>query len=451
MRSSAAGLLGLLLLAGACSDSTQPETPARLRITDGDRQTGAVGRRLPRPLEVTARTSDGSPAPGVTVRWHAEINGEVDRATSVTDRSGRASAWFTLGAQEGVAAATARTELDSAPFLLKAQVGPPPEELPYGEIRVLAISTFDGSGQTVHPDHLLHDAPGFGFPRHLAITPYPFGDARKELPSVFAGDGLLDWAVEPGAPDPVVPNAPTGHMSDPDLVYVDDVEEIWMYYRHVTSRNIINLVRSSDGRSWSEPVEVVSAPNHGIISPAVVRRGPGDWWMWYIDAGSAGCSGPSTTVTVRRSADGIAWGPPQPLAMSHEGMHPWHIEVQWIPEREEFWALYNSKHPGGCTTPAVFLAVSADGITWEHFRSPVLAKGGHPDLMDIVYRGTFLYDDARADVTFWHSGATYRDGRYVWRSAVQRLRLSDLLGLASRDDPDLADLPPAPAPLVEWP
>lgn len=451
MRPTVAGLLGLglIALAGGCSDSTQPEGTARIRITDGDRQTGAVGHRLPRPLEVTALTADGAPAPGVTVRWQVEMNGELDRETSVTNASGRAMAWFTLGSQEGFAAATARTDADSAPFILEARAGPPPEELPYGELRALTLRTFDGSGQTVHPDHLLHAAAGFAFPRHLAITPYPFGDARKELPSVFAGGGLLDWTVEPGAPDPVVPNEPTGHMSDPDLVQVDG--EIWMYYRHVTSRNTINVVRTSDGLTWSAPREVVSAPNHEIISPAVVRRAPGDWWMWAVDAGAAGCSGATTTVTLRRSSDGLTWGPPQQVAMSHTGMHPWHIEVQWLPERGEFWALFNSKHPGGCTTPAVFLAVSTDGLSWSHFAAPVLVKGAHPDLMDIVYRGTFLYDHARQDVTFWHSGATYSGGRYVWRSAVERLTLDQLLSRISEADTRLADAAPAPAELVEWP
>src|SRR5699024_2262570 len=135
-------------------------------------------------------------------------------------------------------------------------------------------------------------------------------------------------------------------------------------------RNTINVVRTSDGKTWSAPREVVSAPYHQIISPAVVRRAAGDWWMWAVAGGSAGCSGASTTVTLRRSSDGLVWGPPQQLTMSHGGMHPWHIEVQWLPDRGEFWALFNSKHSGGCTTPAVFLATSTDGVNWSHFTAP---------------------------------------------------------------------------------
>lgn len=451
MRSSLAGAVLLVLMAGACSDSTRPETAERIRITDGDGQTGAVGRRLPRPLEVMAITPDSAPVRGLTVRWSADSNGEVDRAVSTTDAEGRASAWFTLGPQEGPAAATARTDLDAVGFTLEARLPLPPEELPYGEIHALELVTFDGSGQTVHPDHLLHAAAGFAFPRHLAVTPYPYGDARKELPSVFASDGPLDWVVQPGAPDPVVPNEPTGHMSDPDLVYVEDAGELWMYYRYVTGRNIINVVRTSDGVTWSAPREVLSAPNHEIVSPAVVRRGPGDWWMWYIDSGDLGCGAPSTTVVLRRSTDGLAWGPPQRLAMSHGAMHPWHIDVQWIPERGEFWALYNSKRVGGCATPAVFFATSTDGVSWHHFQGPVIIKGAHPDLMDIVYRGTFHYDHERQDVIFWHSGATHGERGYVWRSAVQRIRLTDLLSLESREDPRLDHLPPAPAELDDWP
>src|SRR5690242_4688013 len=95
-----------------------------------------------------------------------------------------------------------------------------------------------------------------------------------------------------------------------------------------------------------------------------MRRAAGDWWMFAVNSGSAGCGAASTTVEVRRSADGLVWGPPKRVALEQPDLWPWHIDVQWIPSRQAFWALYNAKTAGACTTPAVYLAESADGITW---------------------------------------------------------------------------------------
>ena len=93
-------------------------------------------------------------------------------------------------------------------------------------------------------------------------------------------------------------------------MYVPDLGELWLYYRQVTSNNVVQLVRTSDGRTWSAPMEVIRAPNHQIVSPSVVRRESGDWWMFAVNSGSSGCGAASTVVEVRRSTDGIHWGPP---------------------------------------------------------------------------------------------------------------------------------------------
>ncbi len=47
------------------------------------------------------------------------------------------------------------------------------------------FSTYDGSGQVVHPDFVTTPAGALGLPLHLVITPYPFGDAAFENPSFF--------------------------------------------------------------------------------------------------------------------------------------------------------------------------------------------------------------------------------------------------------------------------
>jgi len=59
------------------------------------------------------------------------------------------------------------------------------------------------------------------------------------------------------------------------------------------------------------------------------------------------------------------WSPPEQVSLVQLGYSVWHIDVQWIASRSEFWALYNVKTPGSCTTPAVYLATSGDGVTWR--------------------------------------------------------------------------------------
>lgn len=329
--------------------------------------------------------------------------------------------------------------------------GPPPPvpEFRYDLLYSITVPTYDGSGQVVHPDYAPSPAGPFHHPAHLAITPYPFGDPRWENPSVFAGGSPLKWLLEDGAPNPVM--APSkGYLSDPDLVYVAETGELWLYYRQVTESNLIHLVRSGDGIHWSAPMLVASAPNHEIISPTVVRRGSKDWWMWAVNGGT-GCGDAKARVEVRHSEDGLHWSPPLPTELSQPSFFPWHIDVQWIPARNEFWAVYNVKIAGNCATPAVFLATSPDGVNWTPQNQPLLAKGSIPAFADVVYRSTFSYDPVSDDIIFWYSGARYDGREYVWSAAVQRRARADVFNPSNAiSDPGPLLVPP-PAELKEWP
>lgn len=182
----------------------------------------------------------------------------------------------------------------------------------------------------------------------------------------------------------------------------------------------------------------------------MVRRDSRDWWMWSVKSGPAGCGAASTSLEVRRSADGMAWSPPRPTDLTAGALWPWHIDVEWIPSRKEFWAVYNGKTSTGCTTPAVYMATSGDGVTWRMLPNPVIVKGRIPEFQDIVYRTTFAYDPFSDAVTFWYSGARFAAGSYVWSAAVERRRRSDLFAKPPAAQATVIFTPP-PAPLEEWP
>jgi hypothetical protein len=441
--------LAAVLFAGSCAACADdgPRLPAQVRVTDGDGQVARVGTLLPAPVVATVLDADGHPSKGVRVEWQTDGDDLLVPVDGETGAGGQARARWQLGASQGPHRAQARLPgLDPAVFTAIAE---PADALPFDKLIPLDFATYDGSRQVVHPDFVATPAGTFGQPLHLAITPYPFGNAAYENPSFFESTRRDAWSLSDGTPDPIVlPDV--GYLSDPDLVSVPELGELWLYYRQVTSDNIVHLVRTRDGRIWTAPVEVLRAPNHQIVSPSVTRRGPGDWWMFAINAGAAGCGAPTTTVEVRRSADGLHWGAAAPAAMGQEGLWPWHIDVQWIPSRDVFWAIYNVKTGASCTTPAVYLAESSDGQGWTIVPAPVLVKGVTPGLQDIVYRSTFEYDPLTDALTFWFSGARYEDGRYRWGAAVERRRRRDVVAPAA----DVADprlLPPAPAPLDEWP
>ena len=314
-------------------------------------------------------------------------------------------------------------------------------------IRVLSLMTFDGSGQAVHPDPALTPLTWDGAESQLFATPYPNGDASKENPSLYARSSLFDWRVPSGVMNPVVSPA-SGYLSDPDELYNPEAGELWLYYRAVGNANQIYVMQGAAPDRWSSPTLVVSGPNHSVVSPTIVRRGPGDWMMWSVNSGPVGCSSASTTVEVRRSSDGINWSSPLTTDLMEDGVFPWHIDVEWIPSKQEFWSLYNVKLPGSCTTASLHFARSTDGLHWTVLPGAVLDRGQIPEFADIVYRSSFIYDDASRVITIWYSGARFDDNRYTWKIAVERLSESDFFDLLSQAAQGLPAAPPSSPPLT---
>ena len=326
---------------------------------------------------------------------------------------------------------------------------PPPAER--GRGHNVSLPTYEGSGETVHPDFVQAPAwwhqPGG---RYLAITPYPDGNEGYENPSLFVGQ-FDKWKVPQNGANPVR-YPPSGHLSDPDALFNPETREIWLYFRQVTdSSNVIKLMRSRDASTWGfdQPTVVVRGPNHTIVSPAVVRRAAGDWMMWAVNA-QAGCSARKTSIELRRSSDGIKWSDAQAvdLPVPPSGLTPWHLEVQWMAALGEYWAVFNSKDSVNCGTRAIYMATSRDGVRWVTNPEPILVAGTVNFLKDIVYRTTFRYDAAADSVTFWYSGASVnkRNG-FTWRTVVERVsrqaltaRTSASLARATLEIPASAEL-----------
>ena len=426
--------IAVVVAIGCRGDAAGPDAAGTLaseiRIGGGDGQVSPAGAELASPLVVRVTDRHGRAVPGATVTWTSPNAAQLVPEQRATNDSGLARASWTLGASVGRYDATASLGAQAVSFSATAV-----EPLSLGALRRLRLATFEGSGQFVHPDVVRVPRGWAPARRFLAITPYPGGDVTHELPSIYRSGAATDWVVPTGGTNPVV-RPWKGYLSDPDVVFEPNRRELWMYFRHVGRANSVFLTVSPDGVQWSRPERVVTAPNHQLVSPAVVRVGDGDWHMWAVNAGSAGCQSQTTTVEHRTSTDGLHWSPPERVDVSGpNALPPWHIDVAWIPEVGEFWALYNEKPEYTCATPALRLATSTDGLTWVQHPTPVLRAGIIPEFNDIVYRSTLEYD-ARTDmVTLWYSGARSAGETWVWSGAVERRSRQDLLRMIDTPEP----------------
>ena len=385
----------------------------------GDQVNGEPGAESAEPLTVLLLTRSGRPIPGMQITWNADNGGSVESETALTDADGLARASWVFDKNAMSQSANATFLATEASFHGSLRRSP---AIPIDSLVPLPLTTFEGSGQVVHPDviFLPHSWDGGNARLAMAITPYPGGDARAENPSFYVSDAGATWSALSAGKNPVV-SPSSGYLSDPALVFDDSEHALRMYYRQVVNgNNVIWLVTTFDGVQWGGPQEVVRVPSDLAISPSVVRRSESDWLMWSVNGGLPGCSGPDTHVDLRRSTDGVQWSEPAMVKLDQPGGFPWHIAVKWIAPLQEYWALYNLKYPGNCTTPAVYLATSPDGVEWTTYPRPVLQRGASTAFADVVYRSSFVYTKADDMVTFYFSGARYDGAHYIWSAAVQR-------------------------------
>ena len=426
----------LVSLAAGCSGGegstttvqppSPPPVPPTMVITAGDDQDGTIGDLLP--VEITFKVSDseGRPVRGVAVYFEVtEGSGSVPQSALTTDADGEVETPWTLGPAPGsnklkgqlddgrgvVATATASScDLINC---VDDRIGDNPNDW-----KVLNLTTYDGSGEITHPD-VVRGGLGLRW-LWLVVTPYPNSATDKENPSLFQSHNGRFWRIPRGLANPVVKPV-DGYLSDPDLVFDQATRRFWMYYRHVPNDlNNIMLVRSYDGVHWDAPLQVLSVPSHQAVSPTVVHNAPdAPWIMWVVDAQANGCTARSTTIRRRTSQDGINWSVPYGTDLAQPGQIVWHLDIEWVPARAEYWALYNTYPAGGtCATNAVYFARSRDGIAWTTYPSPVIRKGVLPALRDLVYRSSMLVNDKADSVRLYVSGAVYESNMYTWSTAT---------------------------------
>lgn len=263
----------------------------------------------------------------------------------------------------------------------------------------------DEPGQQVHPDVVRFDAPWNGYRYWMSTTPYPFTCEPKENPSILASNDGLTWVIPDGVSGVLAEAPANGHNCDTDLVYNPLTDELWMYYIRTDDCQLSDLgedqlrvLKSADGVTWTDQLVFTSPKAYSILGQSVCYRADRQLFeMWYIN------SGENSRLEYRSSADGMHWSAPSFPYFDAE-VSPWHVDVQYIPSRQEYWMLFPAAYNESVMDTAVYFAKSSDGLCWQTSRNAVLERGpaGSWDSSQI-YRSTFLYDNASETLRVWYS------------------------------------------------
>lgn len=325
------------------------------------------------------------------------------------------SAWVALA---GAPPGGSWDGVDTTPYAMPSA---PPWTVPLSQYTI--IPTPDGTGSATHPDvvdfkasHGLDSWNGYRY--WMGVTPYYMSDPGQELPNIYASHDGFTWVTPPGLANPVYrAQNVRGTGSDTDLVYDPSTGRLCLFWREYlnlsTSDEIIYVATSSDGSTWTGPVKIieVQGAQHHLLSPAIVRVGPGDWRMWATQDlvmndqstepyGMSLYTAPAATGPWTKTA-----------RMTFTGdigtARAWHLDV--IRAGAEFHMLLNCKWN-------LRPARSVDGINWT--LGPAFLSQSTD--LDFPYRSTIQPHENGVDYRLWYASNTDEFSWRVWYSKVPR-------------------------------
>ncbi|MGE5396647.1 MAG: heparinase II/III family protein [Chitinophagales bacterium] len=201
---------------------------------------------------------------------------------------------------------------------------------PLNALSPLAIPTYDGSGEAVHPSVLYFPSRWQGYLYWMAFTPYKNSDERFEKPSIAVSDNGIDWIEPDGLKNPLVDKPKDGHLSDPNLCFFNN--QLYLCYRkryrlgQGLDYDEISLIHSGDGIHWSQPKSILAGNNEGasqLLSPQIVLHS-NRYFLYTVNN--------KIRYIQRRVADDPQgpWSSPENILLIHNlpnNMIPWHINV----------------------------------------------------------------------------------------------------------------------------
>ncbi len=269
--------------------------------------------------------------------------------------------------------------------------------------RRLEIPTYDGSGQAVHPDMLRERDRVV-----MALTPYPYSDARFENPSILVSSDGTRFTEPSDGLNPLVDAPPIDHNDDPDL-HLDpmtgEYEILFLETLRPDAQHLISL-RSRDLVTWTRTMAIdwnfsLGAPL--VVSPAVIVHG-GAVTMFDVRL-----TGDGNRIDRYESPDGRTWdqATAAPIALETGGMVPWHVDALVCPTgyalliNGYFHDIDPEGNDRGFDRQDLYLATSPDLVQWT-LRAEPLLRHDDPDLdLFTLYRSTGFVAGDR--LVIWYS------------------------------------------------
>ena len=135
--------------------------------------------------------------------------------------------------------------------------------------------------QATHPSVIQFEKKWNGYRYWMTYTPYPYGNDKKENPSLVASHDGIKWVVPPKVTNPIVSTLIVPgylfdtYLSDSHLLYNEDTNELEIWYRYVSNRQkneMLYRVRSKDTIQWTTPEKLISDSKNLLqyISPSII-------------------------------------------------------------------------------------------------------------------------------------------------------------------------------------
>src|SRR6185437_12344545 len=180
---SAVGTTLMMMSLAACRDAASHLAPppadpdsagASFVAMYGDQVNGDPGQDGAEQLVVALRDAAGRPVSGAHVTWNVSDGGTLEDETTVTDAAGLARSSWVLADHTETQSVSVSSALGQVSFRGSLRESP---AIPPDSLLLLDFTTFDGSGQVVHPDvvFLPHSWDQGRARLAMAITPYPYG------------------------------------------------------------------------------------------------------------------------------------------------------------------------------------------------------------------------------------------------------------------------------------
>jgi hypothetical protein len=208
---------------------------------------------------------------------------------------------------------------------------------------LLKLTTYDGSGQSVHPDVVL-TKDKTGRDMFLMVhTPYPFYQDKYENPCVYYSynginfepvDSLTNPIVNVHKVDSTKPLPHHNHNDDPDLMY-DTKQKQWLIHYLATfnpdSQNVVQL-SSTDLIHWQKRDVIkykdLITKDPFPVSPSVSPAPRKGYVMFYVNNKG---EFPKNTIEYISSKSAYKWNKTKRTQVTIAGMDttltPWHIDV----------------------------------------------------------------------------------------------------------------------------